>query len=94
MALLTFDARFAFRILAKFRRSLRTHPAQRAAKEFVPPRQYLPSWRAMGSMTRRCTSRRFVQWRNLRCRSGTYGCAQAKNRVVLCLNRQRYDRED
>jgi len=34
MALLTFDARFAFRILAKFRRSLRTHPAQRAAKEF------------------------------------------------------------
>jgi len=29
----------------------------------------------------------------LRCRSGTYGCAQAKNRVVLCLNRQRYDRE-
>jgi len=57
MALLTFDARFAFRILVKFRRSRRTHPAQRAAKEFVPPSQYLPSWRAMGSMTRRCTSR-------------------------------------
>jgi hypothetical protein len=70
---------------ARFERTLLSAPRKSS--------YYLPSWRAMGSMTRRCTSRRFVQWRNLRCRSGTYGCAQAKNRVVLCLNRQRYDRE-
>jgi hypothetical protein len=47
----------------------------------------------MGSMTRRCTSRRFVQGATYACRSGTCGRAKAKNRVVLCLNRQRYDRE-
>ena len=35
----------------------------------------------------------FRPGRNLRCRSGTCGRAKAKNRVVLCLNRQRYDRE-
>ena len=40
MALLTLDARFAFRILANFVARFERTLAQRGAKEFVPPSQY------------------------------------------------------
>ena len=93
MALLTLDARFAFRILAKFVARFERTLAQRGAKEFVPPSQYFALMERDGIDDAEMYFTPFRPGRNLRCRSGTCGRAKAKNRVVLCLNRQRYDRE-